>query len=334
MADETLSGDFGPYVIRRDLGPGDRSHFYRAEHPEIGVVHLEVFLAEAREDPVLLHRHWRQKQLVGKLDHVNVLRILDANAVGGRFYIARETFDGRPLDEVVAEKGPFPAQEAIPLVNQVLQALGAAHEESILHEDLRPGDVFLGAMGKVKVGGFGRWAAGSPETSGGKASLEERLATLDGFSAPEQVLRAKLPDAATDVYRAGALLYWMVTSESPFLEEVEDEDPEALAEALLSLPPFVPSSVHSVVPWELDRVILKALEKRPGARFPSPSFMTSALEMVQRGERTWIRLEGRVRYAEWPWVLRIVVLVIILQIAYLIIFDPAKLVQIRLVLFP
>jgi serine/threonine-protein kinase len=329
MATDHLSGSFGPYTIVRPLGPGNRSQFYRAEHPELRAVRLEIFDSEAQEDPAVLHRHWSYRQLVGKLNHPNLLQVFEAGVVEGRYYLAIDHREGRLLSDRVKKDGPLELSQAAPMMGQILHGLAHAHENGVIHGDLKPEDILMGAMNSIRIQGFGRGLAPPAEDQDPTALLKARVATLTGFSSPEQVLGQKAPDAATDIYRAGALLYWMVTAELPFELEIASGDPEELAEALLSIPPFVPSSVHSGVPWELDRVILKAMEKRPEARFQSPAFMCTALEMVQRGERTWIRLEGKMRYAEWPWLLRITVFIIIAQIAYLVVFQPETLGLIR-----
>ncbi len=323
MGTPEISGTFGTFRIENTLKTAPGATWYQAEHEEFGPVRLKVLDEGAKEDPEILQRHVLEGKAMDGIAHKNLLRILKSGAFEGRYYMATQPASETTLHDLVENEGPLSVKRAVDIVMQILEGLATAHENKVTHWMLSPETVLIDADDRVQVFGFGAAHAG-----GGLAKLElmNRLERIGPWGAPEMVLRPQKASELADVYSVGAIFYYLLTGE-PVHRETQFEK---LAEAMVSGRPFVPSSVRGGLPRVVDQIILKALERKPIHRFRSAHYMRRALEMAKAGETPEIQLTGRVRYREWPWSLRMVLLILILQIFYLIVFDPARLTQISL----
>lgn len=319
MAEARGTEDVGPFRNLRKVARTRVSTYYRGEHETHGKVLVESLDKAALASPGPARSEVLKAAPPDALDHGGILRVIDTVLHEGRLFVVRPAVEGETLAARVEREGPLPLKDVIAIGQQLIDALEYAHGDGVLHRDLCPEDVWLGPMDKVHLAGFGREAAVlAGRGSESRPGLEETLARLHAFRAPEQILHARDADRGADVHGLGGLLHFMATGEPPFAgEELED-----LAEDVAGGPPFVPSSIRSELSQGFDQVVLKALAKKPEARFATAAFMAKALEMVRRGEATGIKVPGPVRYREWPWSLRMVIFALICEIAYLIVYDP------------
>jgi hypothetical protein len=287
---ELLTGQFGPYAIKRLLGHGGMACVYLADHPEYGTLALKVLHQHLVKRPEVLHRFWREMRLSEKLDHSRIVRVRDAGVEGDRFFLAMEYIEGTSLFEYEREHGPLKAAEAIKMMKIILEALQHAHEANMVHRDLKPENILLDSHREPYVSDFGI----AKHLEGTKLTQTGMAVGTPYYMAPEQIRNAKEVGPGADIYSAGVLLYEMVTGSVPY----NADDPMAVAHHHIHGTPVAPSSLRPEVPRELELVILKAMEKKPEDRFKSARFMKKALEMVEAGERTGIKIKGPVDYRD------------------------------------
>jgi len=277
----------GPYEIRELIGAGGMGEVYRAHDPRLGRnVAIKVLPLLLANDPDRLRRFEQEARAAAALNHPNILAIHDLGSTGDIHYVVSELLEGENLRARLQE-GPFSVNQAIRMLLQIAQGLGAAHAKGIVHRDLKPENIFLTTDGNVKILDFGlaklvgpnvvlQQLPDQPEvTTVGKV---ERTATgvimgTPGYMSPEQV-RGKPVDQRTDIFALGAIAYEMLTGQRAF----RGESAADTISALLSHMPLPPSSLKGSIPPALDRVVQRCLEKVPDDRFPSVQEFCSELE--------------------------------------------------------
>jgi serine/threonine protein kinase len=264
------------YEIVQPIGWGEYSVVYLALHALLRRKAAVKVLAYT--DELTMKRFSREARLGGSLRHPNIIEVYEVGTLpDGRPFLAMEYLEGETAAERFTTRGPFPVAEALHIGRAVLAGLAVAHENRIVHRDLRPENIFLARVRNeevVKILDFGisrRFGSANDSTITTPGTLLGDI----GYLAPEQLAMNVVVDQRTDLYAVGVLLYRMLTGRMPFnakgpyqLIEIVDKVPEA------------PSSIRSDLPRELDRVILCALEKKPEYRFQDAEKMDEALRMV------------------------------------------------------
>jgi WD40 repeat protein len=273
----------GPYEILEPLGAGGMGEVYRARDPRLGRdVAVKLVTTDGAPSPDRVRRFETEARAAAQLAHPNVITVFDVGTHEGRPYLVLELLEGRTLRETLRAAAPS-LREAVSWSLECARGLGAAHDRGIVHRDLKPENVFLTVDGRVKVLDFGLAKLHEPivedaeresptETRGTKPGT--MLGTV-GYMAPEQV-RGEVPDARTDVFALGAVLFELVTRRRPFGGSSEGD---VLAAILRDEPP-APSSLHPAVPPALDGVVRRCLAKPPAERFSSGREVAAALETV------------------------------------------------------
>ncbi len=224
-------------------------------------------------------RRFRQEALaLARLNHPHIATIHDFNSQDGVDFLVMERVPGSSLAEKLAA-GPLSEKETLRLGAQVAAALDAAHEQRIVHRDLKPGNIVLTSHGDVKVLDFGlakllQPAEGEAVTAESFAETRAGAGTLP-YMAPEQ-LRGEPVDARTDIHALGAVLYEMSTGRRPF---PETQGPR-LIDAILNSAPAPPGRLQARLTPELERIILKCLEKSPERRYQSARELRVDLERL------------------------------------------------------
>ncbi|WP_437797880.1 serine/threonine-protein kinase [Sorangium sp. So ce693] len=265
------------YEVHGYLGKGAMARVYLAVEIETGqpvaIKVLEEFAARAERTR---ERFVREAQSAAMIGHPNIVRVLDAGARSedGAPYLVMEYLFGESLGDWLRRERRMDADLAIPVLSQAASGLAAAHRAGIIHRDVKPDNIYLvGPQGDpyaVKVLDFGlaKIQAADLITATGTA-----VGTLE-YMAPEQVV-SDLPDARTDVYGLGVVMFRAFTGELPF---PRSEQSELLARQLVTPPPRPSEKRRSLDPL-LESVILKAIRKRPDNRYPS---MEAFLEDLER----------------------------------------------------
>lgn len=272
----TIGG--GKYKIEEELGGGAMGRVYRGRHLALQKpVAIKVLHRKFQADPQFAQRFHREALAASRLDHPNVLRVIDFGDEEGLLYIAMELLAGRDLRPIIEEQRTLDHERAIELMSQVCAGLAVAHEAGIVHRDIKPENIVVTSVRddegnlieQVKVCDFGIAAVSSTsptETrSGGRRLTEEgSICGTPEYMAPEQA-RGGDVDARADLYACGVMLYEMVTGQVPFT----GPDYVSVLVAHATLAPRPPSALDPSIQRRLEQVILKALAKDPAARHQS-----------------------------------------------------------------
>ena len=286
------------YLILKKLGGGGMGVVYEAQDTRLDRhVALKFLPAEVARDSQALERFQREARAASALNHPHICTIYDFGECERGPFIVMEALEGTTLKQRISGK-PLPSERVVQLGIQIAEALEAAHGKGVLHRDITPANVFVTQRGEVKLLDFGlaklsRATAENLVSQEATATEEFKHLTLPGalmgtapYMSPEQI-RGEPVDARSDVFSFGAVLYEMATGQPPF----SGETIEQIREAILGQAPASPRKVNPAVPAGLERVILKALEKEPSARYQSASDLLHDLNDFQRARqrrKVWI----------------------------------------------
>jgi serine/threonine protein kinase/Tfp pilus assembly protein PilF len=264
------------YRVGRLIGAGGMGEVYLAEDATLNrKVALKLLPARFTRDEERVRRFQREARAASALNHPNIITIYEIGHDDSVHYIATEYIEGETLRETMAKRR-LNAGEVLDVAIGVAGALAAAHDAGIIHRDIKPENVMLRPDGYVKVLDFGLAKLAEPESALKDSSTGAVLGTLLYIS-PEQA-RAQQPDARSDLYALGAVMYEMVTGQPP----VRGDNFIDIANAIVNEIPQPPSHYVSSVPPELDRIILKLLEKDRANRYPSARQLLSDLHTLRR----------------------------------------------------
>ncbi len=269
----------GPYELRGEIGRGGAGVVYAGWDPRLQRdVAVKVLRAPNASD-AQLRRFAREARSLAKVRHPNVVAVHEVGHEQGRPYIVMDRVRGESLQARIDRDGPLAPREAAAVCARLARALEAAHGESVVHRDVKPDNVIVGADGAPLLTDFG--LAKDLDDPTASISLDGRFIGTPGFAAPEQTRGSEAIGAAVDVYGLGATLFAMVTGVAPF-------SGESLIEIILATsrtPATPPSSLRAGVGPDIDAVCLCCLEKDPARRFGSVGELAEALERVARGDR-------------------------------------------------
>ena len=256
------------YTIIEEIGAGGMGIVYKALDRKLEkTVALKLMRPKAME-PANVARFRRELALAQGVSHQNVCRVHDLGEVDGILYISMEHVEGQRLDYLIVSMGRLSPRQTVALGRQLCAGLRAIHEQGIIHRDLKPSNVMVNRSGHVFIMDFG--LAIRP----GRDKVTSTGAVLGTFAylSPEQARGLEI-GPRSDVYAAGLILYEMLTGMSPPGDDVAL--PLALRDAREACPP--PSAFAPDVPPELDRVVMRCLERDPGKRFGSAQELEAEL---------------------------------------------------------
>jgi serine/threonine-protein kinase len=235
---------------------------YRAlDHQLDRPVALKVLFPELSVDRAFVERFRREAQAAANLSHPNIVPVFDWGHDDGTYYIVMEYVEGRPLSAVIRDPEPLPPQEIATIGASVAAALAFAHRHSVVHRDIKPGNVLLTPDKQVKVTDFG--IARAVNTDESLTQTGAVMGTAAYFS-PEQA-EGKLVDARSDIYSLGVVLYEMCVGRPPFT----GDSPVAVASKHVRDDPVLPRDANPAVPAALEAVVMKAMAKNPDDRYAS-----------------------------------------------------------------
>ena len=281
MPRENLVGQvIAGYTLQNEIGEGGTSAVFKAQHAEHGTVAVKVLREKLRQDRTAVARFLREARYGERVKHPNVVRTIEiGEATPGLHFLAIEWADGELLEKYAKRQGPLPPDEVATIVEQIANAVHAAHMVGIVHRDLKPENVMYNpATREVKLLDFGI----ATDTD---IAPEERL-TRAGFFvgtlmyvAPE-ALSGELVGPAADQYSLATIAYFLLTGCLPFTAKT----PREMFSQLRSQPPIPLNQARPGLRFSstVEAVIMRALSKEPGKRYPdSVTFATelaSALE--------------------------------------------------------
>jgi serine/threonine protein kinase len=277
---ELSDGDeFAGYRIERRLGRGGMGILYLAIEPGLERrVALKLIAPEAAADEVFTRRFAEESRIAASIEHPNVVPIYAAGEEDAIPYIAMRYVAGSDLGRRIAREGRLGPELAVALIAQVGNGLDAIHAAGLVHRDVKPANVLLSGDDGAEhayITDFG--VARNVATQSGLTQTGRFVGTLD-YVAPEQIAGGPI-DARVDVYALGCLLYKLLTGQVPFPREGE----AARLYAHLNDPPPAPSLYAPAVSMALDDVVVRAMSKQPGDRYPSAGDLGRAAQAALSG---------------------------------------------------
>jgi serine/threonine-protein kinase len=270
----------GRYQVLRVIGGGGMANVYLAEDIILDrEVAIKVLRFDFVHDNDFIRRFRREAQSATSLDHPNIVSIYDVGEEGDIYYIVMEYIEGMTLKEYINANGPLHPQEAAQIMGQITSAMEHAHQNHIVHRDIKPHNILINHFGEVKVTDFGIAMALSSSTITHTNSV---LGSVHYLS-PEQA-RGGLATKKSDIYALGVVLFELVTGRMPF------EGESAVSIALKHLQSDTPSARrwNPSVPQSIENIIMKAMAKDPFHRYNSAEEMgndlRSAFDPARRNE--------------------------------------------------
>ena len=259
----------GPYELEAELGQGGMATVFRARQPSLNrYVALKVLAPELARDPDFVSRFQREATIAARLEHPNIVPIYDIGQAEGAFYIAMRFVPGRSLAQVIQQVGPMSLERARRILAQIASALDHAHQQGVIHRDLKPGNILWEEGDRVSLADFGIARAGDVT----QVTRQGMLVGTPKYMAPEQALGQEV-DHRADLYALGVIAYEMLAGKVPFeadsvatlLHRHAYEPPPPLREARPDLSP------------EIEAVIQRMLAKQPDDRYPNAATFVAAL---------------------------------------------------------
>ena len=257
------------YEILEVIGEGGMAIVYRAlDHRLNRDVAVKIMRDEMAADEEFRHRFCTESHAVAMLSHPNIVAVYDVSHNDNVEYIVMELVDGITLKQYMERKGVVAWKEVVHFTKQISKALAHAHERGIIHRDIKPQNIMLLRDGTIKVGDFGI------------AALENEVYENNGeaigsihYIAPEQA-RGECPDARSDIYSLGVMMYEMLTGGLPFTGNTLGE----IAVQHMNAKPVPPHEKNPEIPLELERITLKAMSAELSERYQSANELLSDLE--------------------------------------------------------
>lgn len=264
------------YQLEDFIGQGGMSLVYRAVDIRTGHnVAVKILKSEYNSDKEFLERFQREARAASLMNHHNLVNLLDVGVEGEFRYLVLEYVNGNTLKDIIRQKGKLNYQTAIQITVRILSALQHAHDNGIIHRDIKPQNVLIHADGHVKVADFGI----ARMTGGATIGKGDTVVGSVHYSSPEQA-SGGVVEVTSDIYSTGVVMYEMLTGRVPFVGDT----PVAVAmQHLQDAPPpiaeFAPETPPAVI-----AVVMKALEKDPKKRFQSAREMADALMKAKDGK--------------------------------------------------
>jgi len=275
------------YIVEERLGAGGMGAVYRARHLSMDrPVAIKFLQQRLVEDEAARIRFQTEARAAVKLRHANAVSVTDfGQTAEGCVYIVMELLEGRTLREILSREAPLEMARAISLMLQTSAAVAAAHEAGIIHRDLKPSNILVTQSADqpavVKVLDFGIATFAPDDDDDDDMSAVAQTNSVIGtprYMSPEQYNGNELTPAA-DVYSLGVILYEMLSGMVPF----SGSTPAEIAQKHANDQPHSPREIVAAIPEDVERIVLKALEKQPADRFANAAeFRHELLETAER----------------------------------------------------
>ena len=271
----------GRYKIQGVLGKGAMGLVYDGLDPGLNrrVAIKTILVKQLDEEMARMYsrRFEREVRAVARLNHRNIVQVYDYGSEGDMAYIVMEYIKGKELKDSFDAGQRFDIKTAFRLMTELLDALQFAHDAGIIHRDIKPANVMLDHEGHAKLTDFGVARVVDPDAAPGEATQTGTVVGTPAYMSPEQIQGEPI-DSRTDIFSAGIILYQFLTGQKPF-----EGTQWALAKKIIQDNPVWPSKLVQI-PNSIDRVVARALAKKPEARYQSARSFADALQRILEGK--------------------------------------------------
>ncbi len=268
---------FGVYDIIETVGQGGMGVVYRAQDTALDrIVALKVLKEDLRQNKQIAARFQREAEAIASLSHPNVVHIYAVGAVGRIPYIAMEFIEGATLSVAMKRVRYFPWKRALHIAEQVADALACAHDSHIIHRDIKPGNILLGANDHAYVTDFGIAKVLTAET---QLTVEGSRLGTPHYMAPERCSKSDVT-TSSDLYSLGVVLFQMLSGRLPY----EANSPVDLIRKIVAQPPARLSEFVPEIPGDVERLVAFLIEKKPANRPKSAALVAEMCRRVIEGE--------------------------------------------------
>ncbi|MCS5695955.1 Stk1 family PASTA domain-containing Ser/Thr kinase [Desulfofundulus thermocisternus] len=258
------------YEILERLGGGGMAVVYKGRDTFLNrLVTIKILRPEFSSDKDFTRRFRREAQAVASLSHPNIVSIYDVGQEGDIQYLVMEYVDGEDLKTIIRREGTLPPEKAVQIAYQILEALEHAHENNIVHRDIKPHNILITKGGWAKLTDFGI----AREASTATITQTDTIVGSVHYISPEQA-RGELAGPRSDLYSLGVVLYEMLTGSVPF----SGDSPIAVAIKHIQEEPEPPSHRNPAISPALEQIVMRAMQKNPELRFGSAREMARRLE--------------------------------------------------------
>ncbi|MEM7200450.1 MAG: serine/threonine-protein kinase [Planctomycetota bacterium] len=261
---ETIQPLFPNLEVLGVLGRGGMGVVYRARQTKLDrLVALKILAPELSSDPSFEERFTREARALAKLNHPNIVSVHDFGEIDGTYYLVMEFVEGAALRDLLRD-GAFTAEQALALVPQICEGLHYAHEQGVVHRDVKPENILIDPGGRAKIADFGLAKLVGQQTKSWTLTGVDQVMGTPHYMAPEQMQRPQEVDHRADIYSLGVVFYEMLTRELP-------------------VGSYPPPSVKAKTDARFDRVVRKAMEREPAQRYQQVSEVRSEVEDIGGG---------------------------------------------------
>lgn len=268
------------YVIEQLIGVGGMAVVFKARDLRVNnaTVAIKMLKEEAALDQVVVKRFKNESKAESILNHPNIVSVYDVSVKGELKYMVMEYVSGITLKNyLIGKNEPLSFEEIMSYSIQVLKALAQAHNNNIIHRDIKPQNIMVLKNGQIKVMDFG--IAKLPDTE--TVTVNDKAIGTVYYMSPEQA-RGKKIDARSDIYSMGAMLYELSTGKTPF----NGESPCDILVKHITEKPVPPTRHKHDIPRGLEQIILCAMSKKPDDRFKNAEEMMGYMKKLQKDKKT------------------------------------------------
>ncbi|MDD3731264.1 MAG: protein kinase [candidate division Zixibacteria bacterium] len=237
----------GDYILTGKIGQGGIAEIYKGRQESLNRdVAIKILASKLTSDPEIVRRFERESMVIAKLNHPNIVHVIDKGKAGNRYYFVMEYVDGTSLREVI-EHGTIPLETKLDMIVQVCKALDYAHKNGVIHRDIKPTNILIDRQGNPRVADFGiAQIVGTPE--GEVTSSDVIMGTL-AYMSPEQKVSSTNVDQTTDIYAMGIILYEILTGKKPMGRFK------------------MPSELNENINITFDDIVIRCLAQEPTERY-------------------------------------------------------------------